>query len=223
MKKQMSESLLIGTLLAVSGGLMDAYSYLFRGQVFANAQTGNILLLSVHLAQQEWRLALQYACPVIAFSIGIAWATITRHISKQSGWLHWRQICVLFEAPVFFAVGWFPQSMNLFANSLISWACGIQVETFRIIESTNIATTMCIGNLRSAIHSTVTHCIERGDVDKHAALISSTIIAAFAAGAVIGNFLIQNFGTYSIWCSTFIMMVCFKLMFTGMVNGKKNS
>ena len=51
MKKQMSESLLIGTLLAVSGGLMDAYSYLFRGQVFANAQTGNILLLSVHLAQ----------------------------------------------------------------------------------------------------------------------------------------------------------------------------
>ena len=92
MKKQMSESLLIGTLLAVSGGLMDAYSYLFRGQVFANAQTGNILLLSVHVTQQEWRLALQYACPVIAFSIGIAWATITRHISKQSGWLHWRQI-----------------------------------------------------------------------------------------------------------------------------------
>ena len=133
MKKQMSESLLIGTLLAVSGGLMDAYSYLFRGQVFANAQTGNILLLSVHLAQQEWRLALQYACPVIAFSIGIAWATITRHISKRSGWLHWRQICVLFEATVFFAVGWFPQSMNLFANSLISLACGIQVETFRII------------------------------------------------------------------------------------------
>ena len=213
MKKQMSESLLIGTLLAVSGGLMDAYSYLFRGQVFANAQTGNILLLSVHLAQQEWRLALQYACPVIAFSIGIALAAITRYISKRFGWLHWRQICVLFEAAVLFAVAWFPQSMNLFANSLISLACGTQVEAFRKIENTGVATTMCIGNLRLAIHSTVTHCIKRGDVDKHAALISSAIIAAFSAGAVTGSVLLHHFGTYSIWCSTTILIVCFGLMF----------
>ena len=213
MKKQMSESLLIGTLLAVSGGLMDAYSYLFRGQVFANAQTGNILLLSVHVTQQEWRLALQYACPVIAFSIGIAWATITRHISKQSGWLHWRQICVLFEAAVLFSVAWFPRSMNLFANSLISLACGTQVEAFRKTESTSVATTMCIGNLRLAIHSTVTHCIKRGDVDKHAALISSAIIAAFSVGAIAGSFLIHRLGTYSIWCSTTILIVCFGLMF----------
>ena len=209
MKKQMSESLLIGALLAVSGGLMDAYSYLFRGQVFANAQTGNILLLSVHLAQQEWRLALQYACPVIAFSIGIAWATITRHISKQSGWLHWRQICVLFEAAVLFSVAWFPRSMNLFANSLISLACGTQVEAFRKTESTSVATTMCIGNLRLAIHSTVTHCIKRRDVDKHAALISSAIIAAFSVGAIAGSFLIHRLGTYSIWCSTTILIACF--------------
>ena len=213
MKKQMSESLLIGTLLAVSGGLMDAYSYLFRGQVFANAQTGNILLLSVHLAQQEWRLALQYACPVIAFSIGIALAAITRYISKRFGWLHWRQTCVLFEAAVLFAVAWFPKSMNLFANSLISLACGTQVEAFRKIENTGVATTMCIGNLRLAIHSTVTHCVERGDVDKHATLISSAIIAAFSAGAVTGSILLHHFGTYSIWCSTSVLMVCFGLMF----------
>ena len=213
MKKQMSESLLIGALLAVSGGLMDAYSYLFRGQVFANAQTGNILLLSVHLAQQEWRLALQYACPVMAFSCGIALVTITRYISKRFGWLHWRQTCVLFEAAVLFAVAWFPQSMNLFANSLISLACGTQVEAFRKIENTGVATTMCIGNLRLAIHSTVTHCIERGDVDKHAALISSAIIAAFSAGAVTGSVLLHHFGTYSIWCSTSVLMVCFGLMF----------
>lgn len=213
MKKQMSESLLIGALLAVSGGLMDAYSYLFRGQVFANAQTGNILLLSVHLAQQEWRLALQYACPVMAFSCGIALAAITRYISKRFGWLHWRQTCVLFEAAVLFAVAWFPQSMNLFANSLISLACGTQVEAFRKIENTGVATTMCIGNLRLAIHSTVTHCIERGDVDNHAALISSAIIAAFSAGAVTGSVLLHHFGTYSIWCSTSVLILCFGLMF----------
>ena len=57
MKLQRSESLEIGILLAISGGLMDAYSYLFRGEVFANAQTGNILLFSVNLAQGNWAIA----------------------------------------------------------------------------------------------------------------------------------------------------------------------
>ena len=41
---QMSESLLLGVLLAVAGGFFDAYTYLCRGKVFANAQTGNIVL-----------------------------------------------------------------------------------------------------------------------------------------------------------------------------------
>lgn len=45
--KQTSESIELAAILAFSGGLMDAYSYLARGKVFANAQTGNILLLGV--------------------------------------------------------------------------------------------------------------------------------------------------------------------------------
>lgn len=44
--RQMSESFLTAAFLSISGGLQDAYTYLFRGKVFANAQTGNIVLLS---------------------------------------------------------------------------------------------------------------------------------------------------------------------------------
>ena len=40
---QMSESFRVASLLAVCGGILDAYSYLCRGGVFANAQTGNIV------------------------------------------------------------------------------------------------------------------------------------------------------------------------------------
>ena len=36
---QISESIRLGALLAISGGMMDAYSYIMRGHVFANAQT----------------------------------------------------------------------------------------------------------------------------------------------------------------------------------------
>ena len=66
MKKaiQMSESIEVAIFLALSGGLMDAYSYLLRGQVFANAQTGNMLLLGVHASQGNWAMCLKYAFPI---------------------------------------------------------------------------------------------------------------------------------------------------------------
>ena len=46
--RQMSETIKLGILLALSGGFMDAYSYIQRDQVFANAQTGNMLLFGVN-------------------------------------------------------------------------------------------------------------------------------------------------------------------------------
>ena len=45
----MSEAFLTAAFLSISGGLQDAYTYLARGNVFANAQTGNIVLLSHQL------------------------------------------------------------------------------------------------------------------------------------------------------------------------------
>ena len=55
---QMSDSFRIGAMLAVVGGFLDAYTYLARGQVFANAQTGNIVLLGVHLSEGDFKKAL---------------------------------------------------------------------------------------------------------------------------------------------------------------------
>ena len=49
---QMSESMLTAAFIILSGGLQDAYTYLCRGKVFANAQTGNIVLMSTHLGAQ---------------------------------------------------------------------------------------------------------------------------------------------------------------------------
>ena len=147
---QMSESIKLGAILAISGGGMDAYSYMCRGRVFANAQTGNILLLGVRLSEGKYAAALRYLLPVIAFAAGIALADSVRKHSKERRAVHWRQTAVLAEVLVLAAVSFLPQSLNLAANSLLSLACGIQVESFRKIHGNGVATTMCIGNLRSA-------------------------------------------------------------------------
>ena len=70
---QISESIRLGALLAISGGMMDAYSYIMRGHVFANAQTGNMLLFGVNLSEGNFQTALTYFFPILPLRSGSCW------------------------------------------------------------------------------------------------------------------------------------------------------
>lgn len=217
--KQMSESVRLGILLALSGGLMDAYSYIHRGEVFANAQTGNMLLFGVNLSEGNFRMAVKYLVPVLAFAIGIALAEYvhTRNIEK----LHWRQMSVLLEAVILFGVGFMPESLNLLANSMTSFACGIQVESFRKIHGNGIATTMCIGNMRTGTQNLFNyfHDHDRDSLGK--AGLYYGIIASFILGAIIGNGLIKWCGRQAIWCSSLLLFFGFFMMFIDYERARK--
>ena len=52
---QMSSSLPVMILLNLSGGTQDACSYFLRDHVFANAQTGNIVLMGCYLISEDLR------------------------------------------------------------------------------------------------------------------------------------------------------------------------
>ena len=146
----MSESFVVGILLCLCGGFQDAYTYVCRDKVFANAQTGNIVLLGNHLAQMDWSGAVRYAVPILAFTAGIFVAQKVHFHFGKSEKIHWRQLILLLEIVVLFAAGFFPAGMSLPANALISFSCAMQVDSFRKIRGNAMATTMCIGNLRSA-------------------------------------------------------------------------
>jgi hypothetical protein len=47
------DTLPTGLLLAGAGGFLDAYTFVGRGGVFANAQTGNIVLLGVEAGERH--------------------------------------------------------------------------------------------------------------------------------------------------------------------------
>ncbi len=209
---QTSESIRLGVLLALSGGFMDAYSYLERGEVFANAQTGNLLLLGVHLSQGEYSLVLHYLFPVLAFTVGIALADIVR--LYEINHLHWRQISVLVEACLLAVVSLMPQSMNLAANSLASLACGIQVESFRKIRGNGVATTMCIGNLRSATQNLCSFFFQRNRESLEKWIFYWGIILAFILGAILGNAFIKLLHEQAILISSALLFLAFLMMFS---------
>ena len=112
---QMSEAFITALFLSVSGGLQDVYTYLYRGKVFANAQTGNIVLMAVKLFAGEWGEALHYLMPLCAFALGIFVAEFIRLKLKRMQWLHWRQLVVLFEILLLFVVGGYLLYSAMFA------------------------------------------------------------------------------------------------------------
>ena len=153
---QMSESFVTAIFLSLSGGLQDAYTYFFRGKVYANAQTGNIVLLSQHLFTGDFLTALHYLIPLVAFASGILAAELFREHFQSLKALHWRQMIVLAEILLLFSVGFFPQELNLLANAVVSFSCAMQVQTFRKVNGYAYASTMCIGNMRSGMEASST-------------------------------------------------------------------
>ena len=211
--RQMSESFLTAAFLSISGGLQDAYTYLFRGKVFANAQTGNIVLLSACVVDRNWYQAAHYLIPLLFFALGIAAAEWVRLKYQRIERLHWRQLVVLSEIILLFAVGFFPVRLNLFANALVSFSCAMQVQTFRKVNGYAFASTMCIGNLRSGTTALPMYFEEHKPEQLRQFLYYFGIIFFFAIGAGVGGVMSLHFGITTIWGSSAMLLVSFLLMF----------
>ena len=206
-QKQMSESLSVGLLLALTGGLLDAYSYLNRGEVFATAETGNIVLLGIHRAQQQWGQALRYVFPILA-------ELIHRNLGNASGRIHWRHPLLLAECLVLVLVALLPQGRwDPLANILISFTSAIQVESFRKFRDCSCATTMCTGNLRSGtelLFRCLTGPAGRPALQK--AGVYYGLILAFVSGAVISGLVTPLAGRWTVLCACPALLGAFFLM-----------
>ena len=197
----MSESFLTAAFLSISGGLQDAYTYICRGEVFANAQTGNIVLLSQSLVERKWSTVIHYLIPLGFFAMGIVVAEGIRQKYKNVQRIHWRQLVLLMEMLLLLVVGFLPTACDLLANAMVSFACAMQVQTFRKVNGYAFASTMCIDG-------------KTKDKEKlYKAGHYLGIIGMFAVGAAVGGHLILLLHERTIWVSCGLLFVGFLLMF----------
>ena len=139
---QTSEAFINSAFLAVSGGFQDAYTYFTRDGVFSNAQTGNVVLMSERFMNGEVKAGLHYLIPLTAFFLGVLLAERIQDKFRYAKRLHWRQGILLVEIILLFLVGFIPGNMNVFATTLVSFSCALQVQTFRKVEGNAYASTM---------------------------------------------------------------------------------
>ena len=209
----MSDSFINAAFVVLSGGLQDAYTYNCRGEVFANAQTGNIVLLSQHIFAGDFGSTLHYLIPVIFFALGVAATELIRQKYQRAERIHWRQLVLILEILLLFLVGFLPDQFNLIANALVSFSCAMQVQAFRKVNSFAFASTMCIGNIRSGMESLCAYHKTHNRDTLYKASHYFGVIFLFASGAGLGSCFIPLWGLKTIWASCLLLMVSFLLMF----------
>lgn len=208
-----SESFHLAAILAVSGGYMDAYTYLARGKVFANAQTGNMVLLGINIMDGKLAGTSKYLIPILAFVIGILVAEMIRNKFGTFQRVDWRQIILLIEILTFIIAALLPVgSMDAAANSLISFVSALQMGSFRKVNGNAFGSTMCTGNLRSGTEC-LYHYLFRGNKAMKSRWVHYYgIILFFIAGAAIGAWATHKLAGYAILgCCLLIAVVVWRM------------
>lgn len=192
-----AERLATGLGLAVVGGFLDTYTYFTRGGVFANAQTGNLVLLGISAARGELYRAGQYLIPVLAFALGVV---ATEGLRARRGAGDWQRTVLLLEAAILAVVGLLPPAFPDFVvNVTVSFLCSMQVNSFRLLEGMPYATTMCTGNLRSCAYHLGQRLFagERAGTGRAARYL--WVMLAFCVGAALGVPATQWAGGRAVW------------------------
>lgn len=190
------ERLALGLVVICAGGMMDAYSYLTRGGVFATGQTGNVVLLGVHLAQLDLLGAARYLAPIVAFVLGILVSKSVQNRVHAGDHVRMQRWVVVFEAIAFSLVALMPaQVPDLAVNLVISLCAAISFENFRTFGTRSAyASVFCTGNLRSFAETLYDGFVCRDRHEMHRSLRYLALVASFTLDVVLGFFLIGAVG-----------------------------
>ena len=213
-REPMSESLAVGMLLAFAGGILDAYSYLNRGEVFATAETGNIVRFSLCLSAGEWREALHYLLSIACFTLGvIAAELLRRRMEGRTGRLQWQQPLLLAECAVLAVVAFLPSGpLDTLANILIAFTSAVQMDSFRKFQGCAGSTTMCTGNLRSGTENLYRFLALPDPQAGVKASVYYRLILCFALGAVLCGWLSRLFGIHTVLAACLPLLAACLLM-----------
>ena len=193
-----SSRLRVGYLLTLAGGSLDAYTFFARGGVFANAQTGNIVLLAVALAEGDGNRAMTYLVPIVSFIMGLVAALLLDEGMRRRDARLARRASLVIEVVGLLAVALIPATStgNAIANSIVSFVAAIQYEAFKSFRGHAFATTMTTGNLRKFVEGAFGWMVCGNEASHHQMMVFGSVILTFVTGAVIGASAGKILGTF---------------------------
>ena len=143
------EKKIVYILLMCSAGMMGAYTFNMRGGVFCNAQTANIVMMSIAFGKGNIRHGFYFLIPVFAYFFGAVLSEALPNPVKKLGFLRWDTYLIAFETLTLFLIGLIPLRMpDQIVQVIINFIASMQYNTFRQAEGIPMATTFCTNHIR---------------------------------------------------------------------------
>ncbi|MFE3323355.1 YoaK family protein [Streptomyces sp. NPDC059176] len=190
----------LSSLVIVANGYVDAYLYMAHGGVFAGAQTGNLVLFCVDLAQPQSRGSLAHLWPMMAFVAGVVVAESFRGASSRGHRIaHYPLLYALaLETAVLTVIGLAPGSIPQTAiTTSVGFVVALQVVFFQMVRPATFLTVAMTGNLTRTTAAALTARRTRSRSDVRLAVLYASVILFFGAGAAIGALVTAALGTPS--------------------------
>ena len=191
--RQRASIIMASSLITAAGGTLEAWVYLAHGHVFANAQTGNIVLMTISMANANFPQAANHLTSFMAFIAGL-------FISRQVGSLlkrmklNSRDIRLGVECALLTALGFTADRLSDHTvTACVGFIAGVQITSLSHIGAWSFNTGMTTGNLRGAM-SALSKALAGSDEEWTHALVMTALCAAFGTGALAGAWLTPRLG-----------------------------
>lgn len=192
----------ISALLAAAGGFLDGFTYIGHGHAFANAMTGNVVLLGIECLSGSWQTSLRPLSAILAFMVGISAAQAMQLLpTRRDVSAPYLEVLGL-EIGILAGLSLLPAGTSdiLFTTS-IAFAASVQIETFRNVEGQGFSSTFITGNLRTLAEASFAWFFEgRHLQNARVARTFASICGAFLVGAIAGDYATHAFGNRALWC-----------------------
>ncbi len=190
----------VAALLLLAAGMLDAYTYVGYGGVFANAMTGNIVILMIRIAHGDWAQGVRYVYPIAAYVCGVAVA----HTLKEKPFANWvkypARVSLAIELALLAAVAVVPGIPDAAIVTGIAFVAALQATAFTRVGTFAFTSVTTSANLRHLAESFMAAVVfRRGLAAWRELRFFATVVGCFFVGALSGAAAAYAFGHAAVW------------------------
>ena len=200
------------TLIFIAG-IYGSYTYLLKGEVFCNAQTGNVVLMGMALGSGKWGEGLYYLIPITAYISGSMLSELLPNPIKHRLPVRWDTILIAIEMLIVAMLGFVPDSAPVQISQVaINFIASMQYNTFRQAEGIPVATTFATNHVRQIGIGIAKEIKHRHDPEKpHRKKLAKHfhMLLFFLSGAILGTIAGNLVTGRAIWIALVPLAVIF--------------
>lgn len=190
-------------VLIIVAGFFGAYTFLLRGNVFCNAQTGNVVLMGMALGAKKWNEAFYYLIPISAYLTGAFISELLPNPIKHHLPVRWDTLLIVIEMLAVLGLGFVPESAPVQISQVtINFIASMQYNTFRQAEGVPMATTFATNHIRQigiGLAAEVRHLRTKDKSHRSSLINHFEMLVFFIIGSVVGTILCNIFCGKAIW------------------------